>query len=133
MLILIVLSAVILWRIYDAIKSLPQTENISLWWHGISFLFMLLLSAFVYYHFYGISIQGWKQALVTAVVSWWLCDFIFNIINKQKLLYAGDGKGSRLERILYPISLKIKLSLDLTLFFLKLIVTLGTVLLIFNT
>jgi len=130
MFIITIISAIILWRTYDALRALPQTESVSLWWHALSFAFMLVLSAFVYYHYFGFTWAGWQPALLTAVASWWLCDFVFNLVNKQSLFYAGDGHGSSLERVFTRLGNKVNFPLWVVLLLAKVLTTITTVLLV---
>ena len=120
---LIVLVIFSLWRVYDALRPLPTTEKRSLLWHGISWLLAIVVSGYVYYNFFGFSFDGWEPALWTAICAWWIADLIWNKINGQEWSYAGDGKGSFMEKLVMWISLKVKVHHAIVLHGLKLIVT----------
>lgn len=121
---LIIVTFVILFAAYDALKNRKQTEIVSIAWHSIKWILLTGIAGYVYYNFYGFTADGWQPALWTAIATWWLFDLTYNFINGQPWHYAGDGKGSVLEKIVKWISLKVKIDMAVVLHMLKLTVTL---------
>jgi len=115
---------VILFGLYDSLRhnyEENKTDKLSLLWHSVGWIILLLFSIYCYYSIFGITFTGWRWVLLLASLSWIIRDLLWNIMDKMPLLYPGDGKGGFIEKIVFWIADKVKIKPKIVLLILKLV------------